>query len=115
MRSVAAVVAGYLVFGISTAAMFALSGQDPLRPASVLFMIVSTLLGILAAVVGGWVAARLAPVHPRRHAAAVAVLLGAIALVSLVLHPAGSPVWSPVAALCLMAPAAYVGGRLSRK
>lgn len=49
MRSVAAVVAGYLVFGISTAAMFALSGQDPLRPASLTFMILSTLAGILAA------------------------------------------------------------------
>lgn len=115
MRSVAAVVAGYLVFGISTAAMFALGGQDPLRPAPVLFMIVSTVLGILAAALGGWVGARLAPFQPRRHAAAVAILLGTIALVSLVLHPAGSPVWSPIAALCLMAPAAYAGGRSARK
>lgn len=95
--------------------MFALGGQDPLRPAPLTFMIVSTLLGILAAGFGGWVSARLARVHPRRHSAAVAILLGGIALVSLVLHPAGSPVWSPVAALCLMAPAAYAGGRFARK
>ncbi len=72
---------------------------------------------ILFGVMGGFVAALLAPHHPMRHALALGV-------VGLVLSTAGAagaiaaemgPVWFPVALVLIAVPCAWVGGLLHRQ
>jgi hypothetical protein len=111
-RTVLAVVAGYAVFAISAAAFFNLAGVDPHEPATTRFMGVSIVYGVVFAFLGGGLAATMA----RRRAAAwgVAALLALGALVSLLARPGAGAVWSQVAALLTMAPAAAAGGLVSR-
>jgi hypothetical protein len=110
MRSVAAVVAGYLIFALSAVVLFQITGQAPHRPVTAVFMIGSTVYGIGFAALGGSVAARLAPTRPLLHAGIVAGLIMLGAAVSLLTAARADARWSQVAALVLMAPAAWLGG-----
>jgi hypothetical protein len=94
MRSVGAVIAGYLVFGARSALLFGVSGKDPqLRPGAG-FLIGSLISGAAFVVVGGWLAARLAPRKPMRHAGVLSAVIGLIALVSMILEWSAGSVWS---------------------
>jgi len=114
MRSVVAVIAGYLVFGISAVLIFQLGGIQPHEPASLTFMIISSALGVLAAIASGYVAARLAPQNPTGHGFLVGLLIAAGAIASM-FDPSAGTRWSQIAALVLMAPGAVIGARLVRK
>lgn len=111
MRSIGAIGAGYIVFAISAVVLFQAAGQSPDAHASTAFKIGSTLYGCLFALIGGMLAVRLAPRRPASHAVAVAILIAAGAMASLVYH-GSEPVsrWSQIAALTLMAPCAAIGG-----
>jgi|CXWL01.1.fsa_nt_gi peptidoglycan/LPS O-acetylase OafA/YrhL len=109
-RSIGAILIGYLIFALSAVALFQGSGREPHAPQPTWFMTLSTLFGMVFAGIGGWVATKIAPSHPQRHAAAVAVLLGLGAGVSLLTSPAVDATWSQWAALLFMAPSAYLGG-----
>ncbi len=64
MRSLIAVIAGWVVFGVSAAMLFQLSGRDPHEPATIAFMIGSGIYGAVfaaAALAGGFVAAARRP------------------------------------------------------
>jgi len=113
LRSLAAVVGGYLIFAFSAFALFALSGRAPHAPQPLWFVVTATLYGIGFAGLGGFFAARVAPARPLLHAATVAVVLALGATVSLLTSPGTSATWSQWTALALMAPSAYVGGRLA--
>jgi hypothetical protein len=112
LRSVAAVVLGYVVFAASAFAVFRLSGQAPHAPASVPFMLGTIASGVMFAAAGGYIAAWLAGRRPLAHAVAVALLLAAGALASLASTLGRGAIWSQVSALALMAPAAVLGGWL---
>jgi hypothetical protein len=112
MRSLAAVVAGYLVFGVSSAILFGVSGQDPHLLPGAGFLVCSLLYGAAFAGFGGYLAARLAPVRPMLHAAIVAGLIAAIALASMIVEWHAGSVWSELVVLFAVAPAAAVGGWL---
>ncbi|HET9986651.1 MAG TPA: hypothetical protein VFQ38_23945 [Longimicrobiales bacterium] len=112
-RAVLSVLVGYAVFAIAAAAFFNLADVDPHEPASTTFMAVSTVYGVVFAFLGGGLAATLA-----RHRAAawgVAAVLALGALVSLLASPADGAVWSQIAALVAMAPAAAAGGLVLRR
>jgi hypothetical protein len=116
IRSIAAVIAGYIVFGASAQLLFQISGQDPHAPASAGFKIASVIWGVVFALIGGWLTARIAVRRPATHAAILAGLIALSACVSLVFRGAGdTAVWSQVAAVALMAPAAWIGGAVARK
>jgi len=112
LRSVIAVLVGYIVFAASAYAVFRLSGQAAHAEASAPFMLVSIASGIVFALAGGYVAAWIAGRHPRVHGMAVAALLALGAAVSLVSTLGRGSIWSQVAALTLMAPSAALGGWL---
>jgi RsiW-degrading membrane proteinase PrsW (M82 family) len=114
LRSIAAVVAGYVVFGASAAILFSLTGRDPHAPAPMAFLIWTTIYGMVFAAAGGCAAAAIAPRKPRVHAAIVGALIALGAVVSLVAAPSDAR-WSQLAALFLMAPAAAAGGMLRRR
>ena len=109
-RSIAAVVLGYLVFAVSAFLFFQLSGQPAHAAAPPTIMAASSLVGIVAAFAGGFGAALIAGYRPFAHGIAVAVVLAVGALVSLVSTWGHGAIWSQVAALVLMAPAAAFGG-----
>ena len=111
-RSVIAVIVGYLIFALSAFAFFQISGQSPHRAAPVPIMIGSIAFGTVFALLGGYVAARLAQRRPLAHGFAVAAVLALGAAISLFSTLGKGAVWSQVAALALMAPCAILGGWL---
>jgi hypothetical protein len=115
LRSIGAVAAGYLVFAGSAALLFQLSGQEPHAPSTVVFKIGSIVWGCVFALIAGFLTAHVAGRRPSTHAAVVALLIAAGALVSLIVRPGEGARWSQFAALLLMAPSAWVGGAVARR
>ncbi len=115
LRSIVAVVVGYIVFAASAFAVFQLSGQAAHADASVAFMAASIASGVLFALAGGYVAGWLAGRRPFAHGVAMAALLATGAAVSLVSTLGHGSIWSQVAALALMAPAAMLGAWLRER
>ena len=114
MRSVIAIAAGYLIFALSAVALFQLTGQRPHEVADPTFILTSVLYGCLFALIAGYVAARLAPRHPRLHAAGVGLVIAVGAILSLAMRGSGTESWSQVAAIMFMAPGAAAAGALVR-
>jgi hypothetical protein len=112
LRSVVAVVVGYVLFAAMAQALFVLSGHAPHAPASVPFMLLTVVAGVAFAAAGGYVAAWLAGRRPIAHALAMAVLLAVGAAVSLAATLGHGAIWTQVAALVFMAPSAVLGGWL---
>ena len=112
MKSLLAVLVGYLVFGVSTIVLFKVAGVDPRQEPELGFRIWSTLYGVVFAFTGGYVAARIAGRNELAHAGSVACMLAVIATVSLVAQPGHGSLWSQIAALGFMTPAAILGGVL---
>ena len=102
---------GYVIFAAPAALMFNLMGWDPHASASLGVIVASTVVGIVAAAVGGFVATRLG--RARWPGALVAALIVIGALISLVARPGGGAVWSQLVALLVLAPAALLASRRS--
>jgi hypothetical protein len=115
LRAVAAVVGGYLIFALSAVALFHLSGRDPHAPQPSWFVAVTVAYGMAFAALGGGFAARVAHTRALLHAGCVAAILALGAGISLVASPGAGATWSQWAALVLMAPSAYLGGRLATR
>lgn len=109
-RSIAAVLAGYLVFALLSFAIFRLSGHAPHAAASPSFMASSIAGGVVFAFLGGSLSASIAGRRPVAHAVAMAALLAIGAVASLALTIGHGAVWSQLSALALMVPAAVLGG-----
>ena len=112
VRSIVAVIVGYMIFALGTFAFFRLSGQPPHAPAPVSVMLESSVCGMAFALLGGYVAGWLAGRRPFAHACAMAIVLLIGAAVSLFATLGKGAVWSQLAALILMAPCALLGGWL---
>jgi peptidoglycan/LPS O-acetylase OafA/YrhL len=112
IRSILAVVLGYLVFALSAFAFFQVSGQAPHQAASIYVMVASIAFGMVFALLGGYLAALVAGHRPLAHGISVAVLLALGAAISLLSTFGKGAVWSQTAALVLMAPCAVLGGWL---
>ena len=112
LRSVAAVLVGYVVFAASSFALFRASGRAPHAPAPLPFMLATVASGVAFAVAGGWVAGWIAGRRPLAHGVGVALLVAAGAAASLASTLGRGAVWTQLAALALMAPAAALGGWL---
>lgn len=110
LRSIASVLLGYVLFAVSAFLFFQWSGQRPHAEAAPGVMAASIVVGVAAAVAGGYLAARVAGRKPLLHGVAVAGVLAAGAIVSLASTLGHGAIWSQVAALALMAPGAALGG-----
>ncbi len=105
-----AVLVGYLIFGASSVLLFLVAGVDSKQSPELGFRIWSTLYGVFFAMLGGYMAARMASQKELWHASAVAIILALLATISLIAQPTGSSIWSQIAALGFMVPAAIIGG-----
>jgi len=110
LRSALAIVAGYLVFGLSAGLLFGMSGQDPHRTPSAGFAVFSIVYGMTFSFLGGCLAATIAGRRARLHAAILAAILGVIAVISMVVQWRQGSVWSELSVLLTMVPAVLAGG-----
>ena len=83
-RSIAAVIAGYLLFAASAVILFQTAGVDPEATPAATFFVFGTLYGALFGALGGFLAAVIARRKPLRHAQVVATLIALGSVVSLV-------------------------------
>lgn len=111
LRTIVGVIIGYLIFGVSAVLIFRLTGHDPHERASTAFMVGTIVAGIVAALIGGYVAVLIA--RSKHAATALAVIITLIAVISSA-YAKGS-LWSNLAAAVLMGPAAKIGGGLARR
>jgi hypothetical protein len=115
VRSVIAVIAGYLVFAVSALLLFRLSGRDPHAPAEIGFVIVTVVYGMLFATLAGFLAALLGKRFEMEHALAVASLIAALGAASLLASVKSGAIWSQLAAILIIAPCAMLGGYLRQR
>jgi len=113
VRSILAVLTGYLIFATSADLLFQISKQDPHQTVNLLFGLASTLYGMAFAMLGGYVAGRIASRSPRVHGAIISGVTALGALASLIARPGAGAIWSELVALFLMAPMAVVGSALT--
>jgi hypothetical protein len=109
-RSVFSVILGYLVFALSAFAFFLISGQPPHQEAPTSVMLGSIAVGLSGAFAGGFLAAVLAGRRPLAHAVAVAMVMAAGAIFSLISTLGRGAIWTQLSALGVMVPAAVMGG-----
>jgi len=110
LRSAGAVIVGYVIFALAAFMFFQISGQAPHQAASPYVMLGSVVIGVIAAGLGGYVAAWLAGRRPLAHGISVAVVLALGATVSLLSTVGHGAIWSQLAALLFIAPSAAFGG-----
>jgi hypothetical protein len=115
LRSVAAVAAGYLVFGLGTFVLFAATGGPPHEPASFPTLALVTACGVAFAFAGGYLAALVASQREALHGAALGGLIAVIALASLGLEWPRGAAWREVAAIVALACAALAGGLVRQR
>jgi len=124
LKSVAAVVAGLIVIFVLSMATDELLHATGVMPRGALPMrgAEGLILGVLAyrlifSIAGCYLAARLAPSHPMRHALVLGLIglvlgtMGALANAQMQLGPA----WYPWALVVLALPCAWFGGKLAEK
>jgi len=120
LRSIGAVVAGLAVTVLLSVA------TDMAMPALGVFgadgvprdnggFIVATLYRLVYAIDGCWIAARLAPTQPMRHAIALGLIGLVLATIGLLVGAGRGPLWYPVALVITALPCAWLGGRLARR
>lgn len=112
MKSIVSVLAGYLVFAISAVLLFQLSGIDPHAQPHLSFMFSSIIYGCAFSTLGGYITASIARSKGTAHAAALAVLLTALAGLSLI--AAKGSHWTEIATIFPMSPCAILGGYLRK-
>jgi hypothetical protein len=121
LRSIGAVIAGLLVIIITTTATDAVmhaTGVFPLagEPMSNALWLLATTYRIVYGVAGSFIAARLAPERPLRHALALGVIGFILSIVGAVATwdrgPGFGPKWYPLALVVIAIPSAWLGGKL---
>ena len=114
LRSIGAVLAGYLLFALTAVALFQLTGRNPHAAQPLWVVVLVTVYGMVFAAAGGLLAVRLSTRRSLNHAMILAGVVALGATVSLLTSPAADATWSQWTALTLMAPSAYAGAWLRR-
>ncbi len=112
VRSIAAVIGGYMVFALSAVILFHATGRDPHAEQDPMFVALATVYGIGFAALGGFLGGLIAGRRPLTHATCVTILIALGAAISLLSRPGAGAIWSQLSAIVFMAPAALVGGTI---
>ncbi len=112
MRSVVAVLAGYLIFVVCVMLLVHLSGHDPHGSFTATTMVAFTLCGMFFAALAGFVTTILAKRSEFEHSFAVATLIVASGATFLMSEIDKQGIGLQIAALLIIAPMAMVGADL---
>ena len=115
MRTLLAVVAGYLIFAGSAVLLFHLTAIDPHSPAALGFKAFTMAYGLAFAFLGGFVAGRIARRTDLVCGVALALVIALGATISMIARPGAGALWTQTAALLLCAPASFAGDWIRRK
>lgn len=114
LRSIAAVVAGYLTTVILVVLTIALAGVvtgvQIGTDVTTSYILVNLVGSLLAAIAGGWVAARLAHGAPERHVAALAILVLLLSIYSASTPPTSQPGWYSYGLVAIGVVGVLIGG-----
>jgi hypothetical protein len=122
LKSFGAIAAGFVAIVVLSLGMdigvYAAWGVPPFsRPLTDPLFLLAVAYRALFGAAGGWIAAKLAPGSPLRHAVALGVLglvLSGLGIVETWNKPDLGPRWYSVAVAAVTLPSAWVGGRLRR-
>ena len=115
LRSLGAILAGYLVIVLLTLLFFSLLDLAlPPGQISNPWILFTLAFSVIAAVLGGWVTARLAKRHPRLHGFLLGAFLILMGLLSMSAAQGNEPFWYQASLLALALPAAWAGSALYR-
>jgi hypothetical protein len=109
LRTAAGIVIGYLIFAVPSFLLFRMAHVDPHAPASPMFEAIAFVLGMILALLAGYLGTAIAGRRTMWAAVIIAAILAAGAIASMI---ATGINWSPVVALMCMVPAAVGGGWL---
>jgi hypothetical protein len=120
LRSLVAIVAGFLFTGVgiilTTGALHTAFADvyppPPLRLEAPAALAMELSVVALFAIAGCWLAARLAPARPMRHALILGALAFAVGIPNTISAWAQAPAWYHLLHLVLVLPFAWVGGRM---
>jgi hypothetical protein len=113
IRNILAVIIGYLIFAISAALLFQLSGQNPHGDTSVSFAAFVILYGAVFATVGGFITQAIAVSKTLTVNYVLALIMAGFAAFSL--FAASGNHYTQIAAIFLFAPLSVLGGYLFLK
>jgi hypothetical protein len=109
MRGVLGVVSGYVIFAGSAVLYFRLANVDPHSPAVVSFEMLTLAYGLAFALLGGFVAGKVARRTDLMSGILLALVIALGATVSIIARPGAGALWTQTAALLLFAPASVAG------
>ena len=115
MRTVLAVVAGYLIFAVSAVVFFRILNVDPHSPAAVGFEALTIAYGLAFAMLSGFIAGKIARRSDLWPGIVLALIIALGATVSIIARPGAGALWTQTAALLLFAPASIAGDWIRRK
>ncbi len=116
IRTILGILAGWALFGVGTALLFAARQVDPYSDESTFgFKAAAIALAAVLGLAGGWLAAAVSRRPDLTAPIALALLLASLATLSLALRPGEGEVWMQLSALLLAAPMVVVGGWLRRR
>jgi hypothetical protein len=116
IRSLAAIVLGYIFKGIVVGIYFVAAGWKPDGELPEKIVLMGMVWRALASVAAGYLAGAIAGRKEVEHAFGVAVLTAAGAIVSMLSGQGGQePLWAQITNLCIMFPMVLLGGYLRNR
>ena len=115
MRTLLAVVAGYLIFAVSAVLLFHITNVDPHSPAALGVKALTMAYGLASAFFSGFVGGRIAQRTDLVCGIALALVIALGATISMIARPGAGALWTQTAALMLFAPASLAGDWTRRR
>jgi hypothetical protein len=112
IRSVVAVVAGFVAFVVLTTLVWLAFGLGPGDVPSESLLLLSLAFEAVFSVLGGYLTATIAGARGARLAAVLAAVMGLYGLVGLFVGCDAYPMWVHLSTMLVLAPCCYLGGRL---
>jgi len=112
LRSIGAVVAGYLLIAAAIITLFAVFYPDPTAVPSQGFMLFSMVYGFVFGILGGYVCGLIAQRAEVKHAAIIAGIGILVSVLSMVFAAAKEPMWYQLANMVVLTIAVLLGGWL---
>ncbi|MEM8809644.1 MAG: hypothetical protein AAGF01_26780 [Cyanobacteria bacterium P01_G01_bin.38] len=115
MRSVVAVVVGYLTMSVTVALLFSVWLSNPTHIVNTEFMVFAAIFGLFAALGGGYVTGLAAPAAPLGHALGLAVMSAVMWGISVSRSQGQEPLWFQATNLASVLVGVLLGGYLRQR
>jgi hypothetical protein len=113
IRNILSVIAGYLIFAVSSVLLFALTSHKPHAEASTAFKITTIIYGVFFSVIAGFVVQLIAKQKTLTLNYILALVIFLFATISLI--TATGTHWTQLFAMFIFAPVSIFGGYLKRR